>query len=40
MLETYMQAKSTDNNQLRYLLYYKIIEYISPTVAKLNFWNV
>lgn len=36
MLETYMQAKSTDDNQLRYLLYYKIIEYISPTVAKLE----
>ena len=36
MLKTYMQAKSTDDNQLRYLLYYKIIEYISPTVAKLE----
>lgn len=36
MLKTYMQAKSTDDSQLRYLLYYKIIEYVSPTVAKLD----
>lgn len=32
----YMQASSARDNEIRFLYYYKIIEHISPIVAKLN----
>lgn len=35
----YMQATSARDNEIRYLYYYKIIEHISPIVAKLNAYD-
>lgn len=35
----YIQATSVRDNEIRFLYYYKIIEYISPIVAKLNAYD-
>lgn len=39
LIKLYKQAKSTDDNEIKFLQYYKILEYISPLVAKLNAYD-
>ena len=39
LIKLYKQAKSTDDHEIKFLQYYKILEYISPLVAKLNAYD-
>lgn len=39
LIKLYKQAKSTEDSEIKFLQYYKILEYISPLVAKLNAYD-
>lgn len=39
LIKLYKQAKSTEDSEIKFLQYYKMLEYISPLVAKLNAYD-